>query len=113
MDTQAEDFIHQIEKWLQKSSTYESMRTFSLIHSRLDWSTRRRVSRGGWYKTKGGVGVSIAMWPVCGRKDPKDQIPMKVYEYKAYENDFDFSLLYTSYAADDILFVDLGCRRKI
>jgi len=94
-DTQAEDFIHQIEKWLQKSSVYESMRTFSLIHSRLDWSPRRRMSRGGWYKGKGGAGVSIAMWPLCGRKEPKDRVPMKVYEYKAYENDSEIGNFYT------------------
>ena len=94
-DAQAEDYINQIEKWLQKSSTYESMRTFSLIHSRLDWSTRRRCSRAGWYPNKGGVAVSIAMWPACGDKNPKDRIPMKVYEYRAYENDLEIGNFYT------------------
>ena len=104
-DNQAEDYIHQIEKWVQKSSIYESMRTFTLMHSRLDWSTRRRCSRGGWYNKHKGVGVSIAMWPLCGRKDPKDRVPMKVYEYKAYENDLEIGNFYTNDNHHNILMV--------
>ena len=94
-DFHVEHLIYQIQEWLQKSSTYKSMRTFNLAHVRLDWSLRRRYSRGGWYNKHEGAGVSMAMWPLCGRKEPKDRVPMKVYEYKAYENDLEIGNFYT------------------
>ena len=45
------------------------------------------------------------MWPVCGRKDPKDQIPMKVYEYKAYENDSEIGNFYTDNNHHNLLMI--------
>ena len=94
-DFHVKHLIYQIQEWLQKSSIYKSMHTFNLAHVRLDWSLRRRYSRGGWYNKHEGVGVSIAMWPLCGRKEPNDRVPMKVYEYKAYENVLEIGNFYT------------------
>ena len=94
-DFYTEHQLTQIEEWLQEYSIYDSMKDFRLARIRVDWSTRRRYSRGGWYPAYRGAGVSLAMWPVCGRKDPKDRVPMKVFEYASFQNDSEIGNFYT------------------
>lgn len=56
---------------------------FDLSYVKLDWSKRRTCSRGGWYPTKGGAGVNIAMF-LC-TKPTFNQI-IRVYEYKSFDS---------------------------
>lgn len=55
---------------------------FELAFSKLDWSTRRRCSRGGWYPRKGGAGISISM-SVAAKPTNNDVV--RVYEYKSFD----------------------------
>lgn len=57
---------------------YES---FVLSKLDLDWSPRRRSSRGGWYKE--GAGISIAMSQACMPRTS----PYRMYEYKSFDSD--------------------------
>lgn len=95
--------LTQLEEWLQESSAYSSMRKFQLTHIRLDWSTHRRFSRGGWYNRHGGAGVSMAMWHVCGRKAPNAKVPQKVYEYASYQDDSEIGNFYTDNTHDRLM----------
>ena len=102
---EAEHQLTQIEEWLQESSSYSSMREFQLKHIRLDWSTRRRYSRGGWYTQHNGAGVSIAMWPICGRKSPDEKVPQKVFEYASFEDDPEIGNFYTDNTHNRLMMV--------
>ena len=104
-ELEAEHQLTQIEEWLQEYSAYDSMRDFRLAHIRLDWSTRRRYSRGGWYNQHKGAGVSIAMWPICGRKSPNEKIPQKVFEYTSFQNDLEIGNFYTDNTHDRLMMV--------
>ena len=93
----AKDYIAKITQWLQEGSQYSSMKSFFLAYTKLDWSTKRSGSRGGWYKNHKGPGISIGMWVVCGRTKANDtEVPMKVYEYQSFSKDREIGNFYTN-----------------
>ncbi len=61
--------------------TWTGYQNFVLSKFELDWSTRRRSSRGGVYKE--GPGISIAMSLACM---PRTN-PYRMYEYKSFDAD--------------------------
>jgi len=61
--------------------TWTGYQNFLLSKRELDWSTRRRSSRGGVYKE--GPGISIAMSLACM---PRTN-PYRMYEYKSFDAD--------------------------
>lgn len=66
--TQCEDYIRTVH--------YSD---FSLVRCKLDWSTRRRSSRGGWYN---GPGINIAMHLYTRKLGLYRQ-----YEYPSFDSD--------------------------
>lgn len=85
--TWANECEHNIKSW----AGFES---FSLSRLVLDWSTRRRSSRGGWYEE--GPGINIAMSVACM---PRTN-PYRVYEYKSFDAD---PIIGGFYARDECL----------
>ena len=83
----ANDFIREVESWIQ-SEIYPK---FALSGGRtLDWSAKRRCSRGGYYAD--GPGINIAMkW--CTHK-AEGEIK-RVYEYKSFYSDPFIGGIYT------------------
>lgn len=79
----ADDYINDIEKWLHTHCRISSAKSFALIEAKLDWSTRRRCSRGGW--RNGGPIISIAMSVAI--PDEEYTAPRRVYEYASFDND--------------------------
>jgi hypothetical protein len=61
--------------------SWQRFETFTLSLLVLDWSTRRRSSRGGLYKE--GPGINIAMSIACMPRTT----PYRVYEYKSFDAD--------------------------
>ena len=59
-----------------------NLEDFDLAHFKLDWSKRRRSSRGGWYPKQGGSGISIAMHLTA---KPITEVT-RVYEYKSFDS---------------------------
>ena len=60
---------------------WDNYQNFVLSKLELDWSPRRRSSRGGWYKE--GAGISIAMSLACMPRTS----PYRMYEYKSFDAD--------------------------
>ena len=79
----ADDYINKIEKWLNTHCQISSASKFALIEAKLDWSKRRRCSRGGW--RHGGPIVSIAMNVAI--PDDNFDAPRRVYEYASFDSD--------------------------
>ena len=79
----ADDYINDIEKWLHTHCKISSAKKFALIEAKLDWSKRRRCSRGGW--RNGGPIVSIAMSVAI--PDENYNAPRRVYEYASFDSD--------------------------
>ena len=79
----ADDYINDIEKWLYTHCKVSSAKKFALIEAKLDWSNRRRCSRGGW--RNGGPIVSIAMSVAI--PDENYDAPRRVYEYASFDSD--------------------------
>lgn len=61
---------------------------FSLVRCKLDWSTRRRSSRGGWYN---GPGINIAM----ALHTHKNGI-YRQYEYPSFDSDPEIGGFYST-----------------
>ena len=55
---------------------------FKLASVNLDWSPKRRSSRGGMYAD--GPGINMAMYPLCRERDGEIY---RVYEYKSFDSD--------------------------
>lgn len=72
---------------------------FELAFYKLDWSKRRRSSRGGWYPNKGGAGISIAMSATTNIK--KGRVS-KVYEYASFQDCPIIGSIYTKNTEDKI-----------
>lgn len=72
-------------RWVSKCediiSTWKDCADFSLHKCTLDWSPRRRSSRGGWYAS--GPGINIAMALSCRQRT----IPYRMYEYRSFDSD--------------------------
>ena len=79
----ADNYINDIEKWLHTHCKITSAKTFALVEAKLDWSKRRRCSRGGW--RNGGPIISIAMSVAI--PDENYDAPRRVYEYASFDND--------------------------
>jgi hypothetical protein len=55
---------------------------FCLAKLSMDWSPRRRSSRGGWYDSAGGPGINMAMSLYFGN----DKLPISYsYEYASFD----------------------------
>ena len=61
-------------------TSWADCKDFSLHHCVLDWSPRRRSSRGGWYSS--GPGINIAMNIAT---KPKTNI-YRMYEYPSFDS---------------------------
>ena len=73
-----------MEQWLKKQINLAShLDSFELKRLSIDWSIKRRCSRGGWYKSVGGPGISIAMHTTC--KSTNGQV-LRWYEYSSFDN---------------------------
>lgn len=68
----------QCEQLITSWSGYEN---FTLSRLSLDWSTKRRASRGGMYAH--GPGISIAMSQACM---PRMEV-FRMYEYRSFDAD--------------------------
>lgn len=72
-------------RWVSKCEdqikTWNDCKDFVLHKCVLDWSPRRRSSRGGWYAT--GPGINIAMYQACR---PRTN-PYCMYEYASFDSD--------------------------
>lgn len=72
-------------RWVSKCedviSTWDDCKDFALHKCTLDWSPRRRSSRGGWYAT--GPGINIAMHLVTKPRTT----PYRMYEYPSFDAD--------------------------
>jgi hypothetical protein len=79
-------------------TSWPGYQNFILSKFELDWSPRRRCSRGGWYKE--GAGISIAMSVACMPRTS----PYRMYEYKSFDAD---SLIGGFYATDENLSLGL------
>jgi len=79
----ADEHINNIEKWLHTHCKISSAKKFALVECKLDWSKRRRCSRGGW--RNGGPMISIAMSVAV--PDENHDVPRRVYEYASFDND--------------------------
>lgn len=66
---------------------------FSLTTIKLDWSSRRTCSRGGWYD---GPGINMAMEMLFRERGT----PYRLYEYKSYDSD---KIIGGFYAEDPML----------
>jgi len=94
-DKHAKSCAYQCESVIKSWDSFENFTLSSLV---LDWSTKRRSSRGGLYKE--GPGINIAMSIACmPRTDP-----YRLYEYKSYDSE---SGLGGFYARDPLLPVAL------
>jgi len=83
----ANDFIREVEAWIQ-SEIYPK---FSLSGGRtLDWSAKRRCSRGGYYAD--GPGINIAMKWCCFLTQGEI---LRVYEYRSFDADPFIGGIYT------------------
>ena len=82
----ANDYIKMVEEIIQK----EVYVKFKLASVRLDWSPKRRSSRGGYYAD--GPGINIAMSHLV--RENKGEI-YRVYEYKSFDSDPDIGGIYT------------------
>jgi len=79
----ADQYVNDIEKWFHKYSRFSSAEKFALVECKLDWSKRRRCSRGGW--RNGGPVISIAMSVAI--PDESYDAPRRVYEYASFDKD--------------------------
>lgn len=72
-------------RWVSKCediiNTWSDCADFVLHKCVLDWSPRRRSSRGGWYST--GPGINIAMAIACKTRTT----PYRMYEYPSFDGD--------------------------
>jgi hypothetical protein len=84
--TWASEAEAQVNSWPEYSG-------FNLSTIKLDWSTRRTCSRGGWYD---GPGINMAM-AMLFRERGK---PYRLYEYKSYDLD---KVIGGFYAEDQML----------
>lgn len=80
-----QSYEHLARSWTRQCedviTSWAGYQNFVLSKCELDWSTRRRSSRGGVYKE--GPGISIAMSLACmPRTDP-----YRMYEYKSFDAD--------------------------
>lgn len=73
---------HYIDSSCRAVCELTDLHDFELAFSKLDWSKRRRCSRGGWYPKQGGAGVSISM--SVAAKPTEGEI-IRVYEYKSFD----------------------------
>jgi hypothetical protein len=82
---QKEAFELSAYRWVSKCedviSTWSDCKDFVLHKCILDWSPRRRSSRGGWYAT--GPGINIAMAVTCKTRT----VPYRMYEYPSFNGD--------------------------
>jgi len=71
--------------WVSKCedviATWSDCADFALHKCTLDWSPRRRCSRGGWYAS--GPGINIAMSLACRERTK----PYRMYEYASFDAD--------------------------
>jgi hypothetical protein len=79
------DWEHLAYKWMDKCEdeikSWKGLGCFSLSLFKLDWSVRRRSSRGGIYGTL--PGINIAMQIAC----TEYSVVSRVYEYKSFDSD--------------------------
>jgi hypothetical protein len=72
-------------RWVSKCedviSSWSDCKEFVLHKCVLDWSPRRRSSRGGWYSTGPGINIAMAI-----TTKPKT-IPYRMYEYPSFDSD--------------------------
>lgn len=80
-----EQFEVSAYRWVSKCedviSTWSDCADFVLHKCVLDWSPRRRSSRGGWYAS--GPGINIAMFNTCRQRTE----PYRMYEYASFDSD--------------------------
>lgn len=76
-NNKAKEYINQCVHIIKSWKNFDN---FELNTCKLDWSTRRKSSRGGWYD---GPGINIAM-NVVSMPRP---IPYRIYEYKSFDED--------------------------
>ena len=74
----AQQYIKDVEAFAIK----EIFPKFKLTSIKLDWSTKRRSSRGGMYAD--GPGINMAMNHLCKERDGG---VYRVYEYKSFDSD--------------------------
>ena len=78
-------YEHKAKLWARQCEdvirTWDNYQNFVLSKFELDWSLKRRSSRGGWYKE--GAGISIAMSLACMPRTS----PYRMYEYKSFDAD--------------------------
>lgn len=88
----AQDFIKEVETYIQEN-IYKKFKLEQII---LDWSPRRRSSRGGYYTA--GPGISIAMFHMFpGSSLDDDSIEIyRVYEYKSFDADREIGGIYSN-----------------
>lgn len=89
----AQDFIKEVESHIQE----HIYKKFKLEQITLDWSPRRRSSRGGYYTA--GPGISIAMYhmiPVVPFDDDDLIEIYRVYEYKSFDADKEIGGIYSN-----------------
>tara|TARA_Y100001937_G_scaffold128810_1_gene208405 strand:+ start:5227 stop:5772 length:546 start_codon:yes stop_codon:yes gene_type:complete len=89
-----QDFIKEVEQYIQT----EIYKNFKLAQIILDWSPRRRASRGGYYSS--GPGISIAMYHMVPESpfDDDDLIEIyRVYEYKSFDTDKEIGGIYSNF----------------
>jgi hypothetical protein len=75
------EWARKCEDEIRSWSKYEN---FALAQLKMDWSFRRTASRGGWYESAGGPGISMAML------EPFKPVfaPIAVsYEYASFHKD--------------------------
>ena len=78
-----QDTAYLMQRWLQKQTHIaDHLCTFELKHIRADWSKKRRSSRGGWYRSHNGPGISIAMHHTCR---PTNGQVLRWYEYSSFD----------------------------
>lgn len=75
-----------VKEWATKCEdeirSWKGYHNFALAMVKSDWSTRRKLSRGGWYTSAGGPGISLAM------NNYFDQYLMPInhsYEYASFD----------------------------
>jgi hypothetical protein len=72
-------------RWVSKCedviSTWSDCSEFVLHKCVLDWSSRRRSSRGGWYATGPGINIAMAI-----TSKPRTS-PYRMYEYPSFDAD--------------------------
>lgn len=73
VSTWASEAEAQVKSWTGYSG-------FNLVTVKLDWSTRRTCSRGGWYD---GPGINMAMDTLFRERGT----PYRFYEYRSYDSD--------------------------